>query len=354
MSLEDGQTETPATSGDVTAPVAESAAPQVATDGGSPSSGETVETRSPDQIVRDEFMAKFGPKPEPDAEPKPEPKAEAKAETPVETTDRQEDGPSNGRLSKEEFDALPERARNRIGELSSRLRDLTTEATQYRESHQQLEQIRDYTEKNNLSAEDVTSGLQIMALYTNGRMKEFVEAVRPFFDQARQALGEDIAPDLKALVDNGEMSAEAAQRLTKDLTTSRMTAQQAQARLQAAEVQQQAGTAAQAQARLLVEAKSAIAAEEAKFSSDPDWRLKQPEVQRQFQSMIGLLKEQGTLPKTPEQYARLVRTIYEGVKVVRPEPKPVVTTPRATSSATPAMAAPPKTPLEAVQRAILG
>ena len=289
------------------------------------------------------------PPPPPTSEDAPTQEA-PKEQAPAEQQTERDEGKPNGkppRLTDEQFKALPQEAQARIGYLSSELRDAKRAAAQYEQSHEQLQAIKDFAERNRLSAEDVTTGLDTMALFTRGDFRGFLDAIMPHIEIARQALGEGVHPELQKLVDSGDLTADAAMKLSRDRTQGAIREQNAQRDAEVAKQQREAD----AKTKLVSDMQAAVKRTEADIrAKDPDYALKETAVRQQFQ----LLLSRGAFPRSVAEVEKMVRDIHSGVQIIRPQPQLRETQQRPASTESPRRAAPARTSLEAVQNAILG
>lgn len=327
---------------------------QDVTEEGSASSAEAVETRTTAEIIREEFAKKYGGEEEPaqaEPEPKPEPAARESAD----------EDPKAPRIPDDVFKALPPVARERIGYLSDQLRrhkadvaEATRQVEDARPARDAFEKLHAWTEKNNLSSEDVSQGLAIMAHLQMGRMKEFLEAVTPFVEMARQSVGEAISPEVQALVDSGEITEAAAKRLTQT-DRARLMAEQAAARSQNAAkalTEAQAARDEEAERQRFVAAiqNQARTTETALSASDADYALKAPAIKEMFQDAI----RDGWRPKTAEDVDAKIRAIHGRITALVPKPVQRATAPIPGASEPQRKMPAARSTLEGLQRAFAG
>lgn len=320
---------------------------------GSPSSGEAADERSPQEIARDEFLKVYGeeePKAQeaPPAEPEPKPE-----DTPAE---RQEGASEKVRLTDEEFKALPPKAQQRIGYLSDQLarakKEVETTASQidgYKEDHEALQRLRDFAEDNNLRSEDVTKGLAMMAHLQNGNFEKFLAGIQPFYDMAMQATGKSVSPDIQAMVDAGEITPEAAIRMTK--------AEQAKALAESAAARERQRytameeTGAQ-QARVSALQSAARSIEAVLRTEDTAYALKEPAIRKQFSEWLTEVRDElkAIHTLTPEMVSKKLRAIHASIALPAPAAPLRPTTARPDASTASRQAPPPKNSLEAMER----
>ena len=339
MNLEDlsaetgNETEVDQTSNDV---VDEAQSPS-ATEGAesSPAADQVdAEEKSSDDAFREKFIAEYDgggePEAEETAEDEPKPDAEDKSAEPEHSKDAEDD---EARISDEEFKKLPESVRQRIGSLSTKLgkkdvelANVTSERDTFKTSHEQLEVVRKFSAENNLTPDGINTAMSVAAMFANGDYEGFMKAAGPMITQARQALGQEYAPDLQDQIDEGHMTEEAAMRLTQ----ANLERDKAKADAKALADRQAEQTQVTGQQQLVATMRTAMNDAESKIKlADPDYALVQKAV---MDGVVAMIKEYGA-PRTPSEAARWVRTAYSEVDkpAKRPAPKPTPTTPSATS-----------------------
>lgn len=311
------------------------------TDGGSASSAEAVDTRTHAEIARDEFLKKYGVEEEPAkaAEPEPEPKEE--------TTERKEGAPAKVRLSDDEMKALPPRAQQRIKELSLEIHEArettAAELAAAREDREAMQRLRAFTADANLSGQDVANTLALAKDFAAGRFEPFLAAVLPLVQQAQMALGQTVAPGIQSMVDSGEITPEAAKRLTQAEQREALAQQTAARERQRNEARTEQEVHS---AHLNALANAARQTEIALRAEDPDFALKEPAIR----AHLGMLLEGGRVPDSAAEVERLIRSIHQNVMVQRPAAvTPTRTQPAASTTTRPQPA--PRNTLEAITRA---
>lgn len=341
MTIEDTQ----AATDEAVVSEAEQTSSQDVTDG-SASSAEAVEARTPAEQASDEFLKEFGEakedgqEPEPPVEPEKAPE-EAKAEP-----ERKDGAEAGKRISDDVFKALPPEARERIGYLSDQVRTFKREVEEARPQVEALLQLQAYAEENGLRGEDVTKGLAIMGNLQSGRFQEFLDAVMPFVATAQQALGLAVSPEIQAMVDAGDMTQEAALKMSQ-AEQRRVIAERNAALLQE-RTQEEAATAAQQRHVQALQA-AARNTEALLRAQDPAFAQKEPAIKALFGEML----RNAGLPKDVAAVEAMLRTIHANVSIATPAPVPRATTQRPTASEPPRRAAAPESTLDQI-RATLG
>lgn len=331
-----------------------------ATDGASSSDAADEAPESMADVIAREFQEKYGDgepgepdEPEDDAAPESDAApAEAKSEqTPEE--DQKDDGDDEFRIPDEQFKALPDGVKKRLGHLNARAKkaereiaDREKEMEPLRDAHQRFTQLQTFVQDNEIEPQNVTLAFNAMAAMSRGDYKGFLDLVSPWVAVAQQATGAAISPDLQQRVDDGYLSAEDAQEITR----SRVQSQVSQSKLEKLTAsQQQARQAEQGQANVQ-SVIAAIQSREAEIkSSDPDYAQKA----QAMQAMVGFALESGARPQNADQAVQMVNDAYARVNAtfVRPTP-PKATMPRPTASPSPRGAPAPENTKDAIFAAL--
>lgn len=308
----------------------ETSSPEV-TDGASSSGAAAEEPKTLADIIADdaekaskEFKEEHGSADEETGEAPDETVEETapKAEQKSDTTHDKDDGDEEARLSDDEFKALPDGARKRIGYLSARakkaerqLGELNTELEGARKDQEALGQLRQFAAENQLSQQDVAVALGAMAKFRTGDFKGFVADLQPMIETARQSVGEAVAPDLQQQVDDGYLTEEAAREMTRmrlEAQRNREAAERANAEVSAERQRSQAQTATSNIVK-------AVNAREAELrSSDPDYAKKAAAVKR----LMDYALKNGARPRTPEDAVAMVNEAYAQATEMMPKPAP--------------------------------
>lgn len=325
---------------DQTAPEAEAdtALTPSATDGASSSDAAEEAPESTADMLMREFQEEHGDpdapedaeeSPESDAEP-----AEAEQKPEEEQTDSTDD--QEFRIPDEQFKSLPEGVRKRLGHLNTRakksereLGDLRKEMEPLKDAHERFTTLQNFVQENEIQPENVTTLFNAAAAMSKGDYQSFIDAVKPFYEQAQQALGTTIAPDLQARVDDGYLSMEDAQALTQARTQNQIH----QGKIETLTNRQKADREAQSAQAAQQQMVSAITAREQELqSSDPDYAQKS----QAMQSMVKFALENGARPKNAQDAVKIVNDAYARVNETFQKPAPPKpTTPRPSASSSP-------------------
>lgn len=307
------------------------------TDGAS-SSDAAVETKevSFEDHQRAEFLKEYGD-PTKDEGEKPDDKPEEQGEvikaeekSPDDDKTVREDAPvankddgadETFRLSDDEFKNSSDGVRKRIGYLSTtvakvtkKLDDANTELSVTRESHERLTPLTNFVRENHIPPESVTFAFEMSRLHAAGEYGQLLEALKPLIDQARQATGETIAPELQKRIEDGYLSeddAKAIGRARGETAAAQVATARAQAQVTALTAQGNQATATQ-------EIVHAVTAREAELkAADPDYAKIEDAVGRQLSALLGFSQ-----PANTEDAILMVNKAYEMAKAGYVQQKP--------------------------------
>jgi hypothetical protein len=168
-------------------------------------------------------------------------------------------------------------------------------------------QMEGYLTKHNLAPSDANMLLGIGANLRSGNFKAFLDGVMPYVTHAQEALGLAIPNDLRAKVETGELSEDAA----KQLTVTRIQNARLQTELKANGDAQAAQREAEAQARNVGTITTAMSAWEQNVRTrDPDYARIAPEVEAEARLLIAA---NGTV-KSVEEATSIAERAYARVK----------------------------------------
>jgi hypothetical protein len=152
-----------------------------------------------------------------------QPKTETKPETGSERTDPGKD-PSKAPDPNAPQDFTPEEIKSYAPSTQQRIKSLLAERNSYRDQAREIEPFKAYMVENDLSAEDLTFGLQALATLRQGDFEGFLQQVHPFVQLAMEYTGRALPPDIQEAVKQGKMTPDVAVGLTRqryDLGTAR-------------------------------------------------------------------------------------------------------------------------------------
>ncbi len=352
-------TMTAETSQGVEAAAEQTSSPEV-TDSAPSSGAAEQEATTRDRIV-DDFLKAFGDGSEetaaaPDDQDQPAAQDQEKtsdqpdADQKVAADDATDD---KFRIPDEVFKSLPDGVKRRIGHLNATAkkaqRDLA-EATGRLETAQpvieRMRSLETFVTENRIDPKNLGAAFGMMAKMARGDFKGFLSDIQPWVDAAKMAAGEAIHPDLKAHVDNGEMTEEMARRVTADRLKAARIEHQNKA-LAARQQQAQESTAQQSHVQTIL---SVVQKREAELRTDPDFASLEPAIKRQ---MAFALKR--GVPRSPEEALALVNEAFEIAKESRPKPvaPPKATIPQPGASQMDRGRPKPKSTKEAIMASLL-
>jgi len=307
------------------------------TDGGSSSDPAVEPPEDNAEAIRDAFLKEYGDPTEEEAETEETVEAEAGDGEPQGETERSkasdtpeaDDGDSDEfRISDEEFKALPDGARKRIGHLNARAKKAERQLQEVQPHVEKMEVLENFIRDNNIQPDNVTRAFNLMARLSHGDYEGFLQEVTPFVDMARQATGQTFAPDLQQQVDDGMMTEEAAKEITRQRIAQHRMQHENQQLKQAQEQQAQA----QQRQQQVQGIQQAVAKREAELQqSDPDYAQLQEAVKRN----VAYALQNGAVPQSVEQAVNMVNQAYEMAKASAPKPEARPTPRRPSASQTP-------------------
>lgn len=175
-----------------------------------------------------------------------------------------------------------------------------------------------------------------------------MEILKPIYENLREFLGETLSPDLQKAVDDGEMTEDAARRLSKSEASARISSQRVQRTEQDSRTQREAGDAERDQAE---SATAVVAWERQHAKTDPDWKRIAPAVVEAVTNLRDARK-----PRTAKESLAVCNDALAFVKrtvgIGAPH-RPAVTPPNTNSSTHPTKPR-PKSAFEAAKQGLGG
>ena len=263
---------------------------------------------------------------------------------PPDSTAKPEDipDPTEAELAK-----LRPETRKRFERLLSQRNQARRELKSLEPEIQQHRQLQGYLSQNQLATDDVNMLLGIGAALRRGDFQAFLNGVTPYVMTAQEALGLRLPKDLQGQVDQGFITPEAAQEMSR----TRFRAGQAEHRLN----EQSQLMARQSQEQTLAQVQQAVNGwEEAIRNRDPDYPTKATAVRRFAQA---LLQERGA-PRNASEAVALIQAAYDEATSelarIRPAPKPTRPSPSGSQGSTVTASRTPATMKEAALQALQG
>ena len=252
------------------------------------------------------------------------------------------------RIPDDEFKALPQGVKKRIGHLNTRwkkaereLTDVKAELPTLKDTHERFTKIQNFVQENNIEPENVTKMFDMAAMLSRGDFQGFLTTIKPFYDYAAQAAGQVISPDLQEQVENGYLTEEHA----RELTRSRMQSQTYQAQAERYRTQAEQSRSQQTESQERGRMVEAINQRESHLqATDPDYARKKPVIE----SLVKMAINNGAKPRTAQQAIALLDDAYAQAGTIAPAPAPRATAPRPTSTSPGRGAAEPQSLQEAI------
>ena len=223
-----------------------------------------------------------------------------------------------------------------------RFQELIAEKNELKPLADNYVQITNYLAENNISSDEAAEGFQIMALIKNNPV-EARKALQPWIDELDLHAGNRFPSDIQEKIDQGYIDEASA----ADMTRMRMAAEVAEGKRQMTEDQ-----LAQAQQAQHVNSLAEVVTEweNGKLETDPDYELKQEEMDDRVKALISEFGQ----PQDADQAIQLVEAAYETVNARfaarRPQKKAVRTASGGKPAGNPA--AQPERVLEVIQQTL--
>lgn len=231
----------------------------------------------------------------------------------------------------EELSRYSSHTRERIKLLLSQRNDARRERDTLRHGADASTGLRTFLEQNDIGKEDFAVLVDLGVALKKGDFRTFYQGVLPYVQLAEEALGFAVAPDVRAQVEQGQMTVEAARRFTQERVARQMSENQAYLAQERANSQQQAHAVTQLQNSV----SAAVTQWEAGIrQTDPDYGAKQELVRNMLWSVV---QEVGA-PQNPQQAVLIAQEAYrranETAARFRPAPRATQAVPSSTARAT--------------------
>ena len=245
------------------------------------------------------------------------PEEEAPEETASEETETQEVQAEQPEVSAEEVEPqieaddwsdVPFNKHPRVRKLVSEKNEQRKLAEQFREDSAQYQKIVDFIGSNNLSAEDAAEGFRIMSLIKNNP-GEAHEILQGHLNSVNELTGKKLPDDIQGKLDDGFLDEDAAKELSQARANLQREQQLRQQDKENAEQVEQVSRKQKADQQLNYLRKVVKDWEDTTRNSDPDFSLKQDEINDR---VAALVNERGP-PVTSEQVLGIANDAYETV-----------------------------------------
>tara|TARA_R110002074_G_scaffold126286_3_gene264231 strand:- start:826 stop:1776 length:951 start_codon:yes stop_codon:yes gene_type:complete len=182
-----------------------------------------------------------------------------------------------------------------------RFKKVLEERNAYKDSAEKFDVMQNYLADNQLSGDEAAKGLEIMALMRSDPMAA-LNALKPYVQNLSQAAGIVLPQDIQTRVDDGYLDEDAG----RELAVARAGQQRANAQVdQYAQAQQNEAT----QQHVNSMAQTVTAWEQKTRQSDPDFELKQEEIDDRIRVLVS---ERGR-PNTPQDAISMAKEAYGAV-----------------------------------------
>ena len=211
-------------------------------------------------------------------------------EADAESTDEQSD-------STEDEDSYEEVPFNK----HPRFQELVKEKNEYKVDAERYQNITSFLDENRVSADEAAAGLQIMALMKKDPV-EALNALKPYVETLSQAAGYVLPDDIQNKVNDGYLDEDVGRELAQTRAAAQNERTQREALIQDQQQQTQ-------QAQLHDVAMSVTDWENKTRSTDPDYDLKQPEIDDRVRVLVAT---QGR-PNTTQDALAMAKQAYTEV-----------------------------------------
>jgi hypothetical protein len=219
-------------------------------------------------------------------------------------------------VTADELAKYSQTAKRRINKLTNQRKKLTGEVQRLKAiepSAQAADQVTKYLRDNDISRDDFLMTLELASAMRRGDFKTFYEGVKPYMRLAEEYLGVSLPPDLQQLVQQGQMTTQAASMHSKERMDRAMAQTNAARQQQAFQQYQQTSATQQEQQQrenLARQVTDTVNAWENDIRrTDPDYAAKQPAVQ---DTMWAVVREQGP-PQSPDHAIAIAKEAYRRV-----------------------------------------
>jgi hypothetical protein len=192
-----------------------------------------------------------------------------------------------------------------------RFQKLVSERNELRGDAQRYRNVEAFIAENGLSAEETADLIQIGGLMKTDPAEAW-KRMKPVVENVLKAAGELLPPDLKSMVDAGQMTVEAAKEVSR--------ARASVASVQATSRWQQQRQQVDQQQAVQTAISGAVSSWEAERQTrDPNFAAKLPALQRE----VAFLQTTEGRPKTPEGVRAQLQKAYDAVNQTFTPPQPV-------------------------------
>ena len=211
-------------------------------------------------------------------------------------------------LEADDWSDVPFNKHPRFRKLIAEKNELKKQAENFQEDSEQYQKIVDFIGENNLSADDAAEGFKLMSLIKNDPYTAY-EVLQGHLNSMNELTGKTLPEDIQGKLDDGFLDADAAQELSE--TRAKLQREQLlrQQQEEDATKASQDDKKQKANAQLTYLRKVVKDWESTTRNSDPDFSLKQAEINDR---VAALVNERGR-PITSEQVLGIANEAYETV-----------------------------------------
>ncbi len=263
------------------------------------------------------------------------PNSEVKAED--EASDADDQAPVDETVP----DDAPAQTRKRIKRLLRERTELRDQVANLAPTAEIGQQLQTYAQANNLSSQDVVFALDLASMVARGDLSGFYDAISPVVRHAQEIKGIVLPPDIQNMVDQQQMTPEAARQFAQ----SRFERVNYEAQVKSMSERQQV----EAVGRVRGDVHRSVAAfEQRLMASDPDYKAKADMVRRTAQAMLA---ERGNQITSADEALQITQRAYKEVndqfRRLQPSARATAPTPGMSSHQTTSTRAAPKNMMEA-------
>jgi len=294
-----------------------------------------------------EIQAALAPKESPDSK-EPDQSSDDEDEAP-EQEEGQSEQEDDEAISDEELVRLSKKTRRRVKSLLNVIDGKNGEIDSLRPKAEAFDKVVSQVREAGLEAGEVDWLLTKVGKNLKRNPAEAYQQLTPIYQRLQAMFGDVLPPELDQQVRTGKITRDAAAALVRSQTQAALASQEAErVRKEKAEADEARNTDAHVDRIRSVTTEW----EQRQVASDPDWKLKQPEVMEQIEIELGRFAK-GTETLTPEKAVEIAEKARKTVdaRFARFRPKPAEVKPVAGVAST-ASAAKPANAVEAAKLAL--
>lgn len=213
----------------------------------------------------------------------------------------EEDQVEAGAEKEDDYSDVPFNTHPRFKKLIRERNDLREKAQSFEQDAVRYQNVQSFMDQNGLSAEEAANGLTTFALAKTNPVEAWKQA-KPWVQQLLKAAGEVLPDDIKARVQAGEMSHEAALEVSRSRAMS--TSMQATQSFQEQRRQKEQETST---ASAITQAANDWEAD--RRVKDPNFEAKMPLLMRE----VAFLQRRDGVPNTPEGVKEQLKAAYKSI-----------------------------------------